>query len=290
MHFVQAKSLLSSYNGINIYRGCSHGCIYCDSRSKCYNFSHNFEDIEIKQNAPELLEKALLNKRNKCMIGTGSMSDPYLHCEKQFELTKTCLQIIEKYGFGVSVLTKSDLIMRDIELLSSINKKSKAVCQITLTTSDDTLCKKIEPNVCPTSQRFKVLKEMQKEKIPTLVWLSPFLPFINDTKENLLALLEMCIDAKVKNIIFFGMGLTLRDGNREYFYKKLDELFAKENLKQKYIQTFGNRYEVLSPKNKELSEIAKKICHQNGINCNINKSFEYLKEFPSFKNSQLELF
>lgn len=290
MHFVQAKSLLSSYNGINIYRGCSHGCIYCDSRSKCYNFSHNFEDIEIKQNAPELLEKALLKKRNKCMIGTGSMSDPYLHCEKQFELTKTCLQIIEKYGFGVSVLTKSDLIMRDIELLSSINKKSKAVCQITLTTSDDTLCKKIEPNVCPTSQRFKVLKEMQKEKIPTLVWLSPFLPFINDTKENLLALLEMCIDAKVKNIIFFGMGLTLRDGNREYFYKKLDELFAKENLKQKYIQTFGNRYEVLSPKNKELSEIAKKICHQNGINCNINKSFEYLKEFPSFKNSQLELF
>ncbi len=147
MHFVQAKGILSQNNGMNIYRGCSHGCIYCDSRSKCYGFTHAFEDVEVKDNAPELLEQALRSKRHKCMIGTGAMCDPYLPAEKELQLTRRCLELIDRYEYGVTVLTKSNLVLRDLDLLQSINKKTKAVVQMTLTTYDEYLCRKLEPNV-----------------------------------------------------------------------------------------------------------------------------------------------
>ena len=179
MHFVEAKGLLTGKNGqygMNIYRGCSHGCIYCDSRSTCYQFTHPFEDIEVKINAPELLEKALKSKRKKCMIGTGSMSDPYMHCEEELRLTRKCLEVISQYEFGVSILTKSDRILQDIDLLDEINRKTKCVVQMTLTTFDDDLCKILEPNVCNTKRRIQVLEEMQKRGIPTMVWLCPILP------------------------------------------------------------------------------------------------------------------
>ncbi len=143
MHFVDAKGILTGnggHNGMNIYRGCTHGCIYCDSRSRCYNFTHPFEDIEVKQNAPELLEKALRSKRKRCMIGTGAMSDPYMHCEENLRLTRKCLEIIAENGFGAAIQTKSDLILRDIDLLSDINRTAKYVVQMTLTTYDDDLC------------------------------------------------------------------------------------------------------------------------------------------------------
>ena len=163
MHFVDAKGILTGsggHYGMNIYRGCSHGCIYCDSRSKCYHFSYPFEDIEVKQNAPELLEASLKSKRKKCMIGTGAMSDPYMHCEEELRLTRRCLEIILQYGF--TLLTKSDRILRDIDLLEKINRETKCVVQMTLTTFDDDLCKIIEPNVCNTKRRIQVLQEMQK--------------------------------------------------------------------------------------------------------------------------------
>ena len=147
MHFVEAKGILSSGNGMNLYRGCTHGCIYCDSRSKCYGFNHAFEDIEVKGNAPELLEKALRSKRKKCMIGTGAMCDPYMHCEEELELTRKCLEVIERYGYGVAIQTKSDRILRDLELLKRIHEKAKCVVQMTLTTYDETLCRIVEPNV-----------------------------------------------------------------------------------------------------------------------------------------------
>lgn len=217
MHFVDAKGILSAGNGMNIYRGCTHGCIYCDSRSKCYGFTHPFEDIEVKQNAPVLLEKKLRSKRKKCMIGTGAMCDPYLHCEEQLGLTRKCLELISQYGYGVSVLTKSDRILRDLDLLRRINEESKAVVQMTLTTYDDKLCSILEPNVCVTSRRVEVLKKMREEKIPTVVWLNPILPFINDTEENLKGLLEYCVDVGVKGIVNFGMGVTMREGNRDIF-------------------------------------------------------------------------
>ena len=147
MHKVNAKSLLSAQNGMNIYRGCQHGCIYCDSRSKCYQFTHDFEDIEVKQNAPELLERSLRSKRKRCMIGTGSMSDPYMPMEREIGLMRCCLELIDRYEYGAAVITKSDLILRDLDLFRSINEKAKAVVQMTLTTFDEDLCRIVEPNV-----------------------------------------------------------------------------------------------------------------------------------------------
>ena len=208
MHFTEAKGILKGSGkeiGMNIYRGCTHGCIYCDSRSLCYQFTHPFEDIEVKKNAPELLEKALSSKRNKCMIATGSMSDPYMHCEKDLRLTRRCLEIIYKHGFGAAVQTKSDMILEDIDLLDKINRDTKCVVQMTLTTYDDELCKIIEPNVCNTKRRIEVLEEMQKRGIPTVVWLTPVLPFINDTEENITAILNECVRVGVKGIICFDM-------------------------------------------------------------------------------------
>lgn len=278
MHFVNAKGILSSKNGMNIYRGCSHGCIYCDSRSKCYQFTHDFEDIEIKQNAPELLENALRSKRKLCMIGTGSMSDPYMHCEKELRLTRQCLEIIYKYGFGLSILTKSDLILRDIYLLSDINMSAKCVVQMTLTTFDDKLCSIIEPNVCNTTRRLEVLEKMNKKGIPTMVWLSPILPFINDTSENISAILNACANVGVKGIISFGMGLTLRDGDRKYYYAALERHFPK--MKEKYIRTYGNAYELPSPREKELMQLFNNFCTEHNIMHTHNECFEYLNALP----------
>ena len=263
---------------MNVYRGCSHGCIYCDSRSTCYQFKHPFEDIEVKQNALELLEKALKSKRKKCMIGTGSMCDPYLHLEKELEITQKCLEIIYEYGFGVAIQTKSDLILRDIDLLDKINQKTKAVVQITLTTYDDNLCSILEPSVCNTKRRIEVLEQMRKRGIPTVVWLTPILPFINDTEENISAILNECVRVGVKGIICFDMGLTLRDGDREYFYAALDKHFP--GLKEKYIRTYGNSYEVPSPNSKKLMKLFRDTCMKNGIICEPQKCFEYMQEFP----------
>ena len=204
MHFVDAKGILSGSGGrvgMNIYRGCTHGCIYCDSRSRCYQFTHPFEDIEVKQNAPDLLEKALSSKRKKCMIGTGAMSDPYMHCEEQLQLTRKCLEIILRHGFGVAIQTKSDRILRDIDLLDEINRSAKCVVQMTLTTWNDELCSILEPNVCNTKRRIEVLEEMRRRGIPTIVWITPILPFINDTEENVRAILNECAHAGVKGVI-----------------------------------------------------------------------------------------
>ncbi len=289
MHFVNAKGILTANNGccgMNIYRGCTHGCIYCDSRSKCYQFTHAFEDIEVKQNAPELLEAALKSKRKKCMIGTGAMSDPYMHCEEQLKLTRQCLEIISKYEFGIAIQTKSDRILRDIELLDEINQKAKAVVQMTLTTFDDGLCAIIEPNVCNTKRRIQVLEEIQKRGIPTVVWLTPILPFINDNEENVNAILKECIRVGVKGIICFDMGVTLREGDREYFYEALDRNFP--GLKEKYIKTYGNSYNVPSPNSKKLMSIFEDTCEAHNILYKPNDCFSYLNDLPE-KYEQLTL-
>lgn len=286
MHFVEAKGILSTQNGMNIYRGCTHGCIYCDSRSACYNMKHVFEDIEVKQNAPKLLELALRSKRKKCMIGTGAMCDPYMHCEESLQLTRKCLEIIDRYEFGVAIQTKSDRILRDLDLLKSINNKAKCVVQMTLTTYDEELCKIIEPNVCTTKRRFEVLKILRDNGIPTIVWLTPILPFINDTKENLEGILDYCIKAKVYGIICFGMGVTLREGDREYFYEALDRYFV--GMRQKYHDKYGYAYEVPSDNQRELMKIFREKCKENKIVCDIDECFEYLQEFPE-KYEQLSL-
>lgn len=286
MHFVEAKGILSSNNGMNIYRGCTHGCIYCDSRSKCYGFTHEFEDIEVKINAPQLLEKALKSKRKKCMIGTGAMCDPYLHIEENLKLTRKCLELIDQYEYGVAVQTKSTRVLRDMDLLKSINDKTKAVVQMTMTTCDETLCKILEPNVSTTKERFETLLQFKEAGIPTVVWLTPILPFINDTEENIREILEYCVEAGVKGIICFGMGVTLRDGDREYFYKALDKHFP--GIKNKYIRTYGNAYDIPSPNNEKLLEIFKEVCVKNGMIYQIKECFQYLHEFPQ-KYEQMSL-
>ena len=300
MHFVNAKSILTPHS-MNIYRGCQHGCIYCDSRSKCYQFTHDFEDIEVKQNAPQLLEEALRKKRKRCMIGTGSMTDPYIPLEKELCLMRRCLEIIDRHNFGATMITKSDLVLRDLDLLDRINQKTKAVVQMTLTTADDALCRKIEPGVCPTSRRFEVLKACQQAGIPTVVWFSPLLPFINDTKENIEGIVELCARAGVHAIICFGIGLTLREGNREYFYTALDRNFPARNeafskgettvsMKERYQQAFGYNYMCSSPHEHELMTYLASLCRKHNIMLGTDSVFKWIEEFPDTDPLQPELF
>ena len=277
MHFVKAKEILSAKNGMNLYRGCSHGCIYCDSRSKCYHMEHAFEDIEVKENAVELLEDALARKRKKCMIGTGSMTDPYIPLEMKLGNVRKTLELIYEYGFGFTVITKSDRILRDLDLLQKINDKTKCVVQMTLTTCDEDLCRKIEPNVSTTEERFEVLQTLRDCGIPTVVWLSPILPFINDTEENISGILDMCAEAKVYGVICFGMGLTLREGNREYFYGQLDRLFP--GLKEQYIRTYGDQYMIESGSSQKLMRLFHRKCEKYGIVHDNDQIFRYLSAF-----------
>lgn len=289
MHYKEVKAILTPQNGMNLYRGCTHGCIYCDSRSKCYRMDHDFEDIEVKAKAADLLEHALKRKRNKGMIATGSMSDPYVPIEEELKLTRRCLNIIDRFDFGVVIQTKSNLILRDIDILESIHKKTKCVVAVTLTTYDDQLCRKLEPNVCTTRERVQILMEMKKRGIPTIVWLTPFLPFINDTEENLRGLMNYCIEAGVYGIMNFGIGLTLRDGNREYFYEQLDKLFP--GLKEKYIETYGDSYEVTSPNSKELMKIFTGLCEENNIVYDEQELQRYMREYKNKQiGTQLSLF
>ena len=283
MHYVKAKGILSADNGMNLYRGCLHGCIYCDSRSLCYQMDHVFEDIEVKENALALLEQALKRKRKRCMIGTGAMTDPYLPLEEKLCLTRGALELIRRYGFGAAVLTKSDAILRDLDLLADINCQAKAVVQMTLTTYDDRLCRILEPGVCVTSQRIAALKAFRDAGVPTIVWLGPILPFLNDTRENINGILDACIDAGVKGVLCFNMGLTLRSGNREYFYAQLDRHFP--GLKERYIRTYGNQYEINSPRNAELMALFHRRCEQSGMLHDVGAIFRYLHDFPEEEQS-----
>lgn len=289
MHFVTAKGILSAGGGMNFYRGCQHGCVYCDARSRCYQMNHIFEDIEVKENAMGLLEAALKNKRKPCMIGTGAMSDPYMPVEENLGMTRRMLELAEKYGFGATVLTKSDRVLRDLDILRRINAQTKAVVQISLTIMDDKLSRILEPNVCPTSRRIEVLRELQKAGIPAVVWLCPVLPFLTDTEENIGGILEACRDAGVKGVIQFGMGLTLREGNREYFYAALDRHFP--GLKEVYIRTYGNAYELPSSREEALLRLFHESCENYGIWHDNDHIFHYLHTFEGKDNcTQLSLF
>ena len=287
MHFVEAKSLLSRWNGMNLYRGCVHGCVYCDSRSSCYRFTHPFEDVEVKQNAPRLLESALRTRSRACMISTGSMSDPYQPCETELRLTRRCLEIIERYGFGASVITKSDLVLRDLDLFDSINRKSKSVLQMTLTVADEGLSRILEPNVCTGARRYAVLREFQRRQIPTVVWMTPLLPFLTDTEENVRRLLDWCFDAGVKGIVCFGAGLTLREGNREYYYRALDRHFP--GLSEEYRKRYADTYEVLSPDHTALMRLFHAECEKHGVLHDPEDCFRYIAAMPG-ETAQLSLF
>ncbi|MFV0465443.1 MAG: radical SAM protein [Lachnospiraceae bacterium] len=287
MHYAEYKTILSPKNGINLYRGCTHGCIYCDSRSTCYQMKHEFEDIEVKKDAMRILEQQLRRRKSPCMINTGAMCDPYIPLEKDLQLTRQMLQLIEGYGFGVSLLTKSTLILRDLDLITSINRKTKAVAQLTLTTYDDALCQLIEPHVSVTSERYQALLKFKEQGVPSIVWLGPILPFINDSRENLEGILEYCLKAGVKGILCFDFGVTLREGDREYFYRMLDHSFP--GVRQKYEQYYGNSYLCRSPNQKELNAIFTDFCSRYNMLTGMKAIFAYLSELPQ-SSVQLGLF
>ncbi len=248
---IKAKKLISrvkedrwfgfSYN-LNLYRGCQHGCIYCDSRSSCYQLG-NLSDIKIKQNALELLGKELKSIKQKGTIGFGSMNDPYMPIEQSLNTTRKALEICAKYNFPIHLITKSNLVVRDIDILQKISATYAAI-SITITTTDNALAKKIEPNAPTPSDRFKALQTLSEAGIYCGITLMPVLPFINDTVENIEAIFEQASQSGVKYIIG-QMGVTLRDTQRDYFYKKLDENFP--GLKEKYITTYGEKYNCMSP-------------------------------------------
>lgn len=287
MHFVDAKTALTTHNGLNIYRGCTHGCVYCDSRSTCYQFTHAFEDVEVKQNVPELLEALLKKKRKKIVISTGSMSDPYQPCERELKRTRRFLEVIDRYCFGASVITKSDLVLRDIDLFERINRKAKSVLQMTLTIADEGLSRKLEPNVCPSARRFEVLKAFQERGIPSVVWMTPILPFLTDTEENIRAILDWCFDAGVKGMVCWNAGVTLRAGDREYYYSALDRHFP--GLSEEYRKRYGDAYEVNSPDNAKLMKIFHSECEKRGVLHDPEDCFRYIAEIPE-RQARLPLF
>lgn len=245
---------------------------------------HAFADVEVKKDAPEILRRQLLKRRSPCMIGTGSMCDPYLPLEEDLNYTRRCLKIIAESDYGVTLLTKSSRILRDLPLLKRINEKTKCVVQMTMTTFDETLCKQLEPNVSTTSERFKALCTLRDNGIPTVVWLCPILPFINDTLENLEGILSYCKKANVYGIICFGFGVTLREGNREYFYASLDRLFP--DMKERYVRTFSTAYTATSPRQVQLKAAFSAFCRDNNVVCDNNAIFRYLRELPK-KTEQL---
>ena len=274
MKYIPAKTIISSYMrsnewfgtnyNMNIYKGCSHGCIYCDSRSSCYRID-NFDEVRAKENALQMIRDNLRRKVKKGVIGTGAMSDPYNPFEKDLKLTRNALELINAYEFGVAIATKSDLITRDIDILQDIKQHSPVLAKITITTFDDVLCQKIESHVCTSSKRSNAIKQLTAAGIFTGVLLMPILPFINDNEENILNIVRTAHACGAKFIFSYGMGVTLRQNQREYFYDELDKIFPQEFLKEKYIKTFQNKYQCSSPNSRRLSYIFRAECKKLGL-------------------------
>lgn len=274
MDYIPARTIVSQYirdnswfgvnYNMNIYKGCCHGCIYCDSRSECYGID-NFDKVRAKENAIKIIENDLRSKRRKGVIGTGAMSDPYNPFEKNLMLTRNALDLINSFSFGISIATKSNLITRDIDILSKIKEHSPVIIKMTVTTFQNELCKKVEPNVCVTSERFQAIKALSDNGIFTGVLLMPILPFINDNEENIVSIVRKTYECGGKFIFAYGMGLTLRQNQREYFYNQLIRLFPDKNIVQKYNTAFGNSYECSSLNSRKLWAIFKTECERLGI-------------------------
>ena len=246
---------------MNIYRGCSHGCIYCDSRSDCYR-EVNFDTVKVKEDALRIIRDDLRRKVKKGVIATGAMSDPYNPLEQKLELTRNALNLIHAFGFGVSIATKSDLVRRDIDILSDIKAHSPVMVSLSITTCDDRLARKIEPHASLPSARFAALKELAEAGIFCGILAMPILPFLSDTEENVIALVTQT-KAAGAHFIYPNFGVTLRSGNREYFYDALDKHFPE--MRQKYSKTYGTRYFCPSPRAKKLWDLFAALCEENGL-------------------------
>lgn len=294
MEWIPAKTIVSGYMesnewfgnnyNMNIYKGCSHGCIYCDSRSDCYHVD-NFDEVRAKENALSLIEKELKSKRRSGVIGTGAMSDPYNPIEKKVELTRGALALINRYGYGVSIATKSDLVVRDIDLLKKIAQHSPVLIKLTITAADDKLSKIIEPHVAPSSARFEALAKLAENGIYCGILMMPILPFIEDTPENISTIVRQGIQAGVK-FIYPGFGVTLRSNQRDWYFDKLDQYFP--GLKKRYIETFQNAYSCGSPRAQELWNLVKAECLQHNIDYKMKNIISAYKR--GYEDPQISLF
>lgn len=293
MDFIIAKTIVnkvknSGWFGIdynmNIYKGCCHGCIYCDSRSRCYQIE-NFDTVRAKKDSTEIINRELKGKIKKGVVGTGAMSDPYNPYEKKYELTREALKLIDKYGYGIAIDTKSNLITRDIDILKSIKVHSPIITKITITTCDDRLSRIVEPNVSSSSERFDSIRKLSESGIYTGILMGPILPFIEDSEENIRGIIDLAYDSGAK-FINFHPRVTLRDNQREWYYDKLDESFP--NLKYKYIQTYGYKYNCISPKYKNLLQIFKEECDKKNI---IYKMEDIIEDYKNkYRTTQISLF
>lgn len=294
MDFIPTKQILSpwkkndswfgvNYN-MNIYKGCCHGCIYCDSRSECYQIK-DFDTVRAKANAIGILNKELKSKRKKGVVGTGSMSDPYNPFEDQYKLTRSALELINKYNFGASIATKSSLITRDIDILEKIKKHSPVLAKITITTADDNLCRILEPKVDVASRRFEAINKLSSKGIFAGILLMPVLPFVEDSNENILEIIRLAKENGAK-FIYPAFGVTLRQNQRDYFFSKLDQHFC--SITEKYIKEYGFSYECSSKRARELWQLFKSECHKARILYNMKDIIDNYK--GEYEVKQLSLF
>ncbi|SEW41456.1 SPL family radical SAM protein [[Clostridium] fimetarium] len=291
---IQAKSIMQKKNNgdkwfgtdynMNLYKGCCHGCIYCDSRSDCYHID-NFDSVRLKENCINILEQDLRSKRNTGVVGIGAMSDTYNPFEKQYEITRDSLKLLAQYGFGTSIDTKSSLVKRDIDILKKIAEHNSCIVKLTITTADDELCKIIEPNVCVSSKRFEAIRELASNGIFTGVLLMPILPYINNTEENIKTIINKAAEAGAK-FVYAMFGVTLRENQRDYYYQKLDEHFP--GMKKKYIEKYGVSYTCTSDNAKELYEMYVSECKRLGLLYKMEDIIEAYKGANSYE--QISLF
>lgn len=291
MEFVQAKTILQKashgeewfgidYN-MNLYKGCCHKCIYCDSRSNCYQVD-DFDRVRAKKNEIEILNQELKSKRKKGVIGIGAMSDTYNPFEKEYEITRNALKLISYYNFGVSIETKSNLIARDIDLFKEINSKANVILKFTITSADDNLSKIIEPGVSVSSERLKAMKKLSDNGLFVGTLLTPIIPFITDSEENIRDVIRLSAENGAKFVFSMG-GVTLRENQREYFYEQLDKSFPK--FKEKYIRTYGNNY-FCYPLNKNLENVFKEECEKYGL---LYKMKDIIKAYKKENSEQEQL-
>jgi len=294
MRYIPAKTILSAYTdgnawfgcnyNMNIYKGCCHGCIYCDSRSDCYGVE-NFDEVRAKDDALATIARELRSKQKTGVVGTGAMSDPYNPFEQELLLTRGALELIDQNGFGAAIATKSNLVTRDMDILKHISSHSPVLIKLTITAADDTLCQKIEPRVSLSSERFAAIERLAEAGLFTGILLMPVLPFIEDSSENILAIVQRAYESGAK-FIYPAFGVTLRQNQRDYFYQRLDEQFP--TVKQRYVKTFGNAYECRSPRRKELWELFCAACESHGL---LYKMDEIISAYRhGYGSNQLSLF
>lgn len=295
MEYIKAKHIITKGPGdawfgtdynMNIYKGCCHGCIYCDSRSECYRID-DFDQVRAKENALEILRDDLRRKAKKGVVATGAMSDPYNPFEKELLLTRHALELISAFGFGSTIATKSSLITRDMDVLCEIKEHSPVLCKITITTCDEKLSRKIEPNVSSSMERFATVAKLKEAGIFTGILLMPVLPWLEDSEENILGIVKEAKQAGA-DFIYPAFGVTLRQNQREWYFQKLDQLFKGQELVQKYRKRYGNQYQCVSPNAKRLWEVFAKSCNEAGILFNMRQIILAYKR--PYETKQMSLF